>query len=132
MCACVLKQGSHQQMGCRLFFGRDLQTELIELHEPIFLEQLAKSGALLWHHAVGPLITGAVLECWAKKDVIPACACVRVYVRVFFPRKQSPPNVKADAARQLHSGAEGSDSIMDDASNVRVWMDKIYMTDKRP
>lgn len=59
------------------------------------------------------------------------CVCVHICTSSLPPFETNPPNVKADVGWQLHSSAEGSNSIMDAVSNVGVWVDKIYMGEKR-
>lgn len=63
------------------------------------------------------------------------CVCVHICTPSLPPSlppfETNPPNVKADVGWQLHSSAEGSNSIMDAVSNVGVWVDKIYMGEKR-
>lgn len=55
------------------------------------------------------------------------CVCVHMGTASLLPFETNPPNVKADVGWQLRSSAEKSNSIMDVVSNVRVWMDEIYM-----
>lgn len=76
-------------------------------------------------------ITGAALQCPTTRDVISVCVCICVRPPSLPPFETNPPNVKADVGWQLHSSAEGSNSIMDAVSNVGVWVDKIYMGEKR-
>ena len=82
----------------------------------------------LWHHLFVRDITGAALQCQAKRDVISVCVCARVFL---LSLETNAPNVKVDVGWQLHSSAEGSNSIMDVVSNVGVWIDKIYMGEGR-